>query len=292
MQRTRAHRIAAARRNTADVYTARPVTTLALSIPFADAPSPALSWLLAIGGVVIIGIAKSGFGGGLGVIAVPMMLFAFANEPAQYATGVLLPILIVADVASIAHHWRGWDKPNLRHLLPGSCAGIIAASAVMYYLGEQDQLSAFLKTFIGWVCVLYLFVELAKQQLAPRWRFDSGPVRGGLVGVAAGVVSTFAHAAGPVTSIYLLGQHLDKKRFVGTSVIYYFTVNTLKVLPYVLLGYITFETLWHSVCLVVFVPLGTLLGAWMHQRVNDTWFRWIILISIFATGVKLLWPNG
>ena len=71
--------------------------------------------------------------------------------------------------------------------------------------------------------------------------------------------------------------------------IYYFTVNSVKLLPYVLLELITGETLFHSLCLVVFVPVGTFLGAWMHKWMSDVIFRWIILFVIFATGIKLLW---
>ena len=95
-----------------------------------------------------------------------------------------------------------------------------------------------------------------------------------------------------MTSIYLLGQHLDRNRFAGTSVIYYFTVNSIKLIPYVLLGFINTETLTHSLCFVLFVPVGTVIGAWFHKRMSDVIFRWFILVFIFATGLKLLWATN
>ena len=258
-----------------------------MSLPFQDAANPLLSWTLALVGVVVIGVAKSGFGGGLGIVAVPLLILAY-DENSVTALGVLLPILIAADILALRQHWRGWDRANLLHLLPGAIVGIGLGWLILSTFGEQQALNRFLKQFIGIVCVLYMFIELVKARLAPRWRFNAAPVRGGAVGIVAGIVSTLAHAAGPVTSIYLLGQHLAKKPFVATSVLLYFAMNCIKLVPYVADDFITRDTLVHSACLALFVPIGALLGLFMFQRMNDTVFRWIILLTIFGTGIKLL----
>lgn len=49
-------------------------------------------------GVLITGISKSGFGGGIGVVAVPMMAPFIGGEQ---AIGILLPILLLMDVLTI-----------------------------------------------------------------------------------------------------------------------------------------------------------------------------------------------
>lgn len=48
----------------------------------------------AIPAVLIFGISKGGFGGGMGIMAVPMM--ALAIHP-SVAAGILLPLLILMD---------------------------------------------------------------------------------------------------------------------------------------------------------------------------------------------------
>ena len=52
----------------------------------------------AIPAVLLFGISKGGFGGGLGVIAVPLM--ALVISPIQ-AAAILLPILCVMDIVAI-----------------------------------------------------------------------------------------------------------------------------------------------------------------------------------------------
>ena len=55
--------------------------------------------LVALGvSVIIIGIAKSGFGGGVGILAVPLTAAALN---ADTAVGVLLPLLIAGDMFAV-----------------------------------------------------------------------------------------------------------------------------------------------------------------------------------------------
>lgn len=59
--------------------------------------SPAF-WLAAVPAVLIVGLSKGGFGGGLGVLGVPLL--SLAVSPVQ-AAAVLLPVLCVMDLASL-----------------------------------------------------------------------------------------------------------------------------------------------------------------------------------------------
>ena len=282
-----------------------------LELPFMDQPLPWLSWLLAAVGVIVIGIAKSGFGGGLGVLAVPLFILAMGEKP---GLGTLLPLLIAADIFSVYNHWGGWDRRNLRHLMPGSLLGIIAGTVLLWWMIGQpgfspptdaagaegaeatgaavsetgDRAKATISLAVGLVCVLYIVLDLVRMRLAPRWRYPSGPIKGGLTGMAAGIVSTLVHAAGPIATIYMLGQHLPKAKLVGTAVIYFFTVNTIKLLPYFALGMIDTSTLWKGLWLLPLVPLGTALGMKMHRWMSEAVFRTIVFIMLLISGGMLI----
>ena len=68
-------------------------------------------YLAAVPAVLLFGIAKGGFGGGLGVVAVPLM--ALVVSPLQ-AAAVLLPILCLMDLVGL-WVYRGkwlWMWPN------------------------------------------------------------------------------------------------------------------------------------------------------------------------------------
>ncbi len=47
-------------------------------------------WLLAFAGVVLTGISKSGFAGGAGVVAVPLLALVL---PVERAAALMLPLL-------------------------------------------------------------------------------------------------------------------------------------------------------------------------------------------------------
>jgi len=93
-----------------------------------------LFYLLAVPSVLILGVSKGGFGGGLGSLAVPLM--ALVVSPIQ-AAAVLLPILCVMDLQG-AWVYRGrWDKANLNILIPAALIGLTIGTFSFRYLDAQ-----------------------------------------------------------------------------------------------------------------------------------------------------------
>ncbi len=266
---------------------------IAQLLPFTDQTHPWLSWLLAGAAVVIVGIAKSGFGGGVGIVAVPLMIFAF-DKPAE-AIGTLLPLLIAADTLSVYHHFGTWDRRNLMLIAPGALLGLLIGTAGLWYMMHladgsnlQTESQRWMKLAIGTICVLYVVAEVIKTRYAPRWHMRPGWGGASLIGVGAGIASTFAHAAGPITAIYWLSQHLPKQRFIGTAVTFYFVLNITKLLPYALLGLIDGHTLIWGLWLLPLAPLGTALGARLNRIMSETLFRAIIMLIVFLSGVQFI----
>jgi uncharacterized membrane protein YfcA len=60
-------------------------------------------YILAAIAVVIVGLSKSGFGSGIGVLGVPLM--ALVIPPGQ-AAAIMLPLLCVMDIFNV-FHYRG-----------------------------------------------------------------------------------------------------------------------------------------------------------------------------------------
>jgi uncharacterized membrane protein YfcA len=73
-------------------------------------------YAVAVPAVILIGLSKGGLGA-LGVVGVPLM--ALAMPPVQ-AAAILLPILILMDVAAL-WAWRNVsrDWQTFRNLIPG-----------------------------------------------------------------------------------------------------------------------------------------------------------------------------
>ncbi len=240
-----------------------------------------LFYALAVPAVLIVGISKGGFGGGLGTMAVPLMSMAVA--PPQ-AAAILLPILCLMDLFAVWVYRGKWDLANLRILIPAALLGIVIGTLAFRYLDATA-----IRLLIGVVAVGFaLAYWLGREADAPP-----GPsvLRGGFWGTLAGFTSFVAHAGGPPTSVYLLPQRLDKTLFVGTTVILFITINYAKLLPYAWLGQLHLGNLGTSLVLAPLAPVGMALGFWLHHRVSGTWFYRICYLFLFLTGLKLLYDG-
>jgi uncharacterized membrane protein YfcA len=263
---------------------------------------PALALTFAIAGVLLLGISKSGFGGSVGILAIPLFAMAFG---AQRGTALLLPILIAADTFSLLHHWRTWHTPTLKLLIPGTFAGIAVGSFLLYLLvtsptaaatqaatsaptARQSSATA-LNLLTGVICVLYVLLDQVRLRFAPRWHFRPTAKTGFAAGTAIGMISTLAHAAGPVAAIFLLNQGLPRATFLGTIVLYFFAINTTKLIPYALIpGLIDPASLLIGAAFLPLVPLGTWLGKVIASRLSESLFRTTILALTFLSGLRLI----
>ena len=75
---------------------------------------------------------------------------------------------------------------------------------------------------------------------------------------------------------------------VATSVMFFITVNYVKLIPYAWLGQLSGDNLMMSLYLLPFAPIGVWLGIWMHNRVSNRFFYIICYGLLFLVGIKLL----
>lgn len=239
-------------------------------------------YFLTITGVILIGVSKAGFGGGVGIAAVPIFIWAF--DDSKEALAVMLPILCACDVFSLIHWRKTYDKKNILWLMPGVVLGIVIAS---FFLGEFTD--ATIKFWIGVIAIFFVMYQWGKSWVMKEMGdYHPKPWHGWLFGWTIGFTSTIAHAAGPPATMYLLPQNMGKQLYVGTTVWLFTFVNALKLIPYILLGMISLPRFSTSVFLMLFVPIGTLLGFWMNQRINETVFNAIIYIFMLLVGLKYI----
>jgi len=236
---------------------------------------------VAIIAILIVGVSKSGFGGGVGVLAVPLMSLFI---PPPQAAAILLPLLIVMDWFTIWHYRKTWDKRNIVILLPAAMLGILLGSLFFKYLSEAD-----IRILVGAIAVLFVANYFFKRRSVKPHQADVP--RGLLWGSIAGFTSFGVHAGGPPINIYVLPQQLDKTIFVGTTVIFFTVVNLVKVIPYTLLGQFSADNLLTSLILAPIAPLGVWLGVKLHHRVNEKLFYGLCYFFLLITGVKLLFDG-
>lgn len=236
---------------------------------------------VAVPAILIAGISKGGFGGGVGLMAVPLM--ALVIQPTQ-AAAIMLPILCLMDLFGVWAYRRQWDGRNLRVLLPAAMVGIGVGAASFRYLDGD-----LIRLMLGVLALSFTAHYWIRRHPGADQR-THGPdrVRGGFWGAVAGFTSFVAHAGGPPLSVYLLPQRLNRTLFVGTSTAFFIIVNYVKLIPYGWLGQLGTGNLATSLILAPLAPLGIWLGLLLHRRVSDALFYQVCYVLLAATGAKLL----
>jgi uncharacterized membrane protein YfcA len=204
-----------------------------------------LGWIVVAFCAVMVGTTKTGMPG-LGILIVPLMALVL---PTRQSTGILLGILILADLFAIAYHRHNARWGHVLRLLPAAFAGIVAGYFGLKFVSDQQ-----LKPVIGGIVLIMLGVNYwrtrIKDEDAPvpaQWWFAVA------LGFMAGVTTMMANAAGPVMIIYLLAMRLPKVEFVGTTAWFFFVVNWLKVPFSANLDLMTAETVKLNLMLLPFI---------------------------------------
>ncbi len=244
---------------------------------------PTAFWILAAVAVTFVGIAKAGFGGGIGIIATPLMALVI---PVADAAAILLPLLIVCDVFAVLHYRRNFDRRSIKLLLPGAVVGIAVGAMFFGYSSGNERV---LQIGLGVLSVVFVAFQAARALIFGYFTERHPPAAEGVaMGAVSGFTSTLAHAGGPPVTVYLLPQGMPRDLFVGTTVIFFASINQIKLIPYLGLGILGAG---HLLTILILSPLsyvGVRLGIYLNRRFSEVWFNRVVYTFLLMTGIQLI----
>ncbi|MFN0130486.1 MAG: sulfite exporter TauE/SafE family protein [Verrucomicrobiales bacterium] len=241
-------------------------------------------WALALIAAVFCGVGKSGLAG-LGMLNVLIMARLI---PGTGSSGVVLPMLIAADVLAVSVFGpRNVDWRAIARLLPAILCGVVLGWQALGWLDHRPP-----KTFgalIGWIVLAMVTVQLLRQQLPALDRhLPHSRLFGAFVGLLVGVTTMIANAAGPISVIYFLILGFAKREFIATMAWLFLIVNIFKIPFSAHQGLITTDTLRFNALLLPFIAAGFFLGRWAVAKIPQKPFEHAVLALTVLSAMRLI----
>jgi uncharacterized membrane protein YfcA len=230
--------------------------------------------------ILLVGFSKGGLGGTLGILATPLMALIV---PANEVIGLLLPILIIADVFAVASYWSEWDWKLIVLLLPGGIAGVTVATLFITNVPPET-----LKITLGIIVLLFALYKMLEPRIFRSRTYQARDWHGVMAGTSAGFFSALAHTGGPPISIYLLLRRVSTRTFNATSALFFMILNWIKVPYYFYADLFDFQRLLGLIWLLPLLPLGVWAGKRLADRISREAFEQVIIILLVVTAFFLI----
>lgn len=236
-------------------------------------------------GAFTVGLGKGGLPG-VGNLTVVLLALAL---PPKASVGVLLPILIAADVIAVLVYRRHTEWAYILKLAPWTIVGVLLG----YFVFSRVDDGA-VRLLIGSILLSMTAIHFLRKWLRRHSngedRLPHHPVFVGATGIIGGFATMIANAAGPVAALYFIASGLPKYAYIGTSAWFFFLVNVFK-LPFMAdLGILHTDSLALSARFMPFAVAGALLAPFIVRHINQRFFEILIWVFVVIGGLKLILP--
>jgi uncharacterized protein len=238
-----------------------------------------IEFLLVLLVALFIGMSKTGVHGA-GMLAVPLLATIFGG---QVSSGVMLPMLVFADVVGVWYYHRHASWHHLKILFPWAALGVIQGTIVGNYLDDK-----IFKIIMAVIIVVSVVVMLWLEQ-----RHNGEVPRNKGFGIASGILGGFTsmvgNLAGTVMAVYFLSMRLPKNAFIGTTAWFFMATNWFKV-PFHIFAWHTISpnTFLLGLITLPIIIAGAYLGVIIVKRLSERIYRWFIIVITLVAALFML----
>jgi uncharacterized membrane protein YfcA len=239
----------------------------------------AIDLILLLGSATLVGMAKTGVPGA-GMVAVPLLAIAFGGKE---STGLLLTMLIFADVFGVSYYHRHANWQHLIRLLPFALFGVIIGTIFGHLIDDE----AFRLTMA--VIIFFSLAQMIWQERQEQVSLLESGWFVAIIGILGGFTTMVGNLAGPVMSLYLLAMRFPKNEFIGTAAWFFLCINLFKV-PFHIWVWNTVS--WQSTALtatlIPLIAVGAAIGIWLVGKINEHWFRRFVIAMTAVAAAAML----
>ncbi|MFZ5973314.1 MAG: sulfite exporter TauE/SafE family protein [Bacteroidota bacterium] len=227
---------------------------------------------------LLIGMAKTGVHGA-GMAAVPLLAAVFGG---RLSSGVLLPLLVLADVLGVRYYHAHASWKDLKVLFPWAALGVVGGAVAGAYINDQS-FKAIMAVIILVSIGIMVWMQRGKREEVPQNKTFAAAT-----GIAGGFTSMVGNLAGSVMAVYLLAMRLPKNAYIGTTAWFFLVTNWFKVPFHVFVWHtITFNTFLLALTGLPAIALGAWLGIVIVKRIPENAYRWFIIVTTLIAAVLM-----
>ncbi len=227
------------------------------------------NWMLILLAAFIIGLSKAGLKG-IDMMNVTIMAIVFGGKA---STGIVLPLLCVADILAVAYYNRHAQWKQFWKLIPWMMVGIL----VGVFVGK-DLDEALFRKIMAVIIILTVIImvgfEFRKTTDIPDNRLFVAST-----GLAAGFTTMLGNLAGAFANVYFLAMRMPKNDFIGTAAWVFLVINLFK-LPFQVIYWknITGPSLLTDLYLLPALLLGFFAGLKIVAKIKDDGYRKVVIV--------------
>lgn len=239
-------------------------------------------WALALLGAFIIGMGKAGLKG-LDMLSVTLMAMVFGGKG---STGVVLPLLCVADIAAVIYYKRHVKWQYFFRLIPWMVVGILVGVWVGNRLDEV-LFRKIMAVIILVTVLMVLLIEFRLKQAIPDNRLLAAST-----GLLAGFTTMIGNLAGAFANVYFLAMRAPKNDFIGTTAWIFLCINLFKF-PFQVWVWknIHLNTLSTDLLLLPLLAAGFAVGIKLIGMLDERLFRKVVIVLTVIGGLVMLARN-
>ena len=224
-------------------------------------------------------MAKTGVHGA-GMLSVPLLALIFGG---QKSSGVMLPILVLADVLGVWYYHRHASWEHLRTLFPWAALGVVLGTIVGSYIDDKVFKAIMAVVIVASVGTM-IWLERGHREQVPH-----NKTFGAASGILGGFTSMVGNLAGTVMAVYFLSMRLPKNAYIGTTAWFFMVTNWFKVPFHVFAWHtINVNTLLLALITLPAIVLGAFLGIHIVKILSEKMYRWFIIVMTLVAALFML----
>ena len=232
-----------------------------------------MSFVLSAIILLIAALVQGATSFGFSLIALPLLGLFFDFK-------VVVPTLVIFSIfLNLLILVRLRVKPNLKEI------GLLAIFAVLFIPLGVDMLlyvdESLLKAVVGILLIIVSVIMLSGYRMTIKNKQVSYVITGILSGVLNGAVSL----SGPPVVVLLANDNKNKNEFRSSLTTLFLTLNVVTIYLYFKNGLFSNPELTKMLYLFPFMIIGTLLGIYLGNKIDDGKFKKMVLILLLFMGV-------